>query len=61
MTSGAMPPHTNNGKTFIHDPKISNQAETKGAIKCKFKSHNGKEVSSFAISFRYLLWEFTNF
>ena len=24
MTSGSMPPHTLAGKTFIHDPRISN-------------------------------------
>jgi DNA repair protein RAD50 len=24
MTSGTLPPHTNGGKSFIHDPRISN-------------------------------------
>ena len=38
MTSGSMPPHTLAGKTFIHDPRISNQAETKAALKLKFNS-----------------------
>ncbi|CAI2364961.1 unnamed protein product [Moneuplotes crassus] len=44
MVSGAMPPNTNKGKTFIHDPKVSNASETKAVIKCKFKSHGQKEI-----------------
>ena len=36
MTSGTMPPHTNQGKTFIHDPRVSNLPETKASIKLKF-------------------------
>lgn len=39
-----MPPHTLNGKTFLHDPRISNQAETKAALKLKFNSNQGKEI-----------------
>lgn len=39
MTAGSMPPHTLNGKTFLHDPRISNQAETKAALKLKFNSN----------------------
>ena len=44
MTSGTMPPHTMAGKTFVHDPRISNQAETKASLKLKFKTIKGKEV-----------------
>ena len=44
MTAGTMPPHTMAGKTFIHDPRISNQAETKASLKLKFKTIKGKEV-----------------
>ena len=33
MTSGSMPPHTLAGKTFIHDPRLSNQPQTKAALK----------------------------
>ena len=38
MTSGSMPPNSMAGKTFIHDPRISNQPETKAALKLKFNS-----------------------
>jgi hypothetical protein len=44
MTSGTMPPHTNNGKTFIHDPRVSNLPETKASIKLKFNTIKGKPV-----------------
>jgi hypothetical protein len=44
MTSGSMPPHTNGGKTFIHDPRMSNLPETKASIKLKFKTIKGREV-----------------
>jgi hypothetical protein len=45
MTSGSMPPHTNGGKTFIHDPRMSNQAETKASIKLKFNTIKNRPVS----------------
>ena len=38
MTSGSMPPNTHAGKTFVHDPRVSNQPETKALIKLKFNS-----------------------
>ena len=44
MTAGSMPPHTNAGKTFVHDPRISNTAETKAALKLAFRTTRGKEV-----------------
>jgi DNA repair protein RAD50 len=44
MTAGSMPPHTNGGKTFIHDPRISNLPETKASIKLKFNTIKGKPV-----------------
>ena len=44
MTSGTMPPHTNGGKTFIHDPRVSNLPETKASIKLKFNTIKGKPV-----------------
>ena len=44
MTSGSLPPHTNGGKSFIHDPRVSNQPETKANIKLKFHTTKGKEV-----------------
>jgi hypothetical protein len=39
-----MPPNTHAGKTFIHDPRISNQAETKAVVKLKFNSTQGKNI-----------------
>ena len=44
MTSGSMPPHTQGGKTFIHDPRISNLPETKASIKLVFNTIKGKPV-----------------
>ena len=44
MTAGSMPPHTMAGKTFLHDPRISNVPETKAAIKLKFTTTKGKDV-----------------
>lgn len=44
MTSGSMPPHTQGGKTFIHDPRISNQPETKASIKLLIKTVKNKQV-----------------
>ena len=42
MTSGSMPPNTNGGRAFIHDPKMSNLPETKASIKLKFNSTQDK-------------------
>lgn len=44
MTTGSMPPHTQGGKTFIHDPRISNQPETKASLKLNFVSQAGKKI-----------------
>ena len=44
MTSGTMPPHTQAGKTFIHDPRIGDLAETKASLKLKLKTVKGREV-----------------
>ena len=44
MTAGSMPPNTHSGKTFLHDPRISNVAETKAFLKLKFTTTTGKEV-----------------
>ena len=44
MTTGSMPPHTQGGKTFIHDPRISNQPETKASLKLTFTAQNGKKI-----------------
>jgi DNA repair protein RAD50 len=47
MTCGSLPPNTNGGKAFIHDPKISDTADTKASIKLKFCTTQGKEVLAF--------------
>jgi hypothetical protein len=39
-----MPPHTNGGKTFIHDPRLAGKPETKATIKLKFNTHQGRPV-----------------
>jgi len=44
MTSGQMPPHTGGGKTFVHDPRVSNLPETKASIKLTFNTIRGKPV-----------------
>ncbi len=38
MSSGSLPPHTGGGKSFIHDPKVSNLPEVKASIKLKFNT-----------------------
>jgi DNA repair protein RAD50 len=42
MTSGSLPSHSHAGKTFVHDPKVSNTAETKASIKLSFTTVKGK-------------------
>jgi len=45
MGSGTMPPNSENGKRFIHDPKIGEIKETKASIKLSFVSTEQKEVT----------------
>ena len=44
MTSGSLPPHTGGGKSFIHDPKVSNLPEVKASIKLKLYTIHCKPV-----------------
>jgi len=44
MSSGTMPPSSEGGKRFIHDPKIEGQPETKASIKLMFSSVDQKEI-----------------
>ena len=44
MTSGSLPPHTAGGKSFVHDPKVSNLPEVKASVKLKFNTIKGKPV-----------------
>ncbi|OAG32886.1 DNA repair protein RAD50 [Nematocida sp. ERTm5] len=41
-TTGALPPNSKNG-AFVHDPRVSQERETKAQIMMKFKSCEGKE------------------
>lgn len=49
MSSGMMPPSSESGKRFIHDPKIEGVPETKATIKLLFKAINKKEILAIRI------------
>ncbi len=38
MTSGSMPPHTQAGKSFVHDPNVSHVPETKAAVRLRIRT-----------------------
>ncbi|KAL6185682.1 hypothetical protein ACLB2K_041810 [Fragaria x ananassa] len=42
--TGEMPPNARSGHSFIHDPKVGGETETKGQIKLRFKTAAGKDV-----------------
>ncbi|XP_027932550.1 DNA repair protein RAD50-like isoform X2 [Vigna unguiculata] len=42
--SGELPPNARSGHSFIHDPKVAGETETKGQIKLRFKTAAGKDV-----------------
>ncbi|CAM6096053.1 unnamed protein product [Calypogeia fissa] len=42
--TGEMPPNSRSGHSFIHDPKVAGETETKGQIKLRFKTGAGKDV-----------------
>ncbi|KAG0456079.1 hypothetical protein HPP92_023867 [Vanilla planifolia] len=42
--TGEMPPNSRSGHSFIHDPKVLGETETKGQIKLRFKTAAGKDV-----------------
>lgn len=42
--TGELPPNARSGHSFIHDPKVSGETETKGQIKLRFKTAAGKDV-----------------
>jgi DNA repair protein RAD50 len=44
ITSGAYPPNSQNGKTFIMDPKLVGRPDIKAQIKLKFKAVNKRQV-----------------
>eukprot|EP01022_Parablepharisma_sp_SALTPOND_P000805 TRINITY_DN105077_c0_g1_i1.p1 TRINITY_DN105077_c0_g1~~TRINITY_DN105077_c0_g1_i1.p1 ORF type:complete len:644 (+),score=122.80 TRINITY_DN105077_c0_g1_i1:341-2272(+) len=55
MSSGAMPPNSESGKRFIHDPKIEGIAETKASIKLSFASTEQREVCLELLKFQQIL------
>nr|CAD1836553.1 unnamed protein product [Ananas comosus var. bracteatus] len=42
--TGELPPNSRSGHSFIHDPKVAGETETKGQIKLRFKTAAGKDV-----------------
>ncbi|XP_024985051.1 DNA repair protein RAD50 isoform X2 [Cynara cardunculus var. scolymus] len=42
--TGELPPNARSGQSFIHDPKVAGETETKAQIKLRFKTAAGKEV-----------------
>ncbi|KAL9644966.1 hypothetical protein ABK040_004459 [Willaertia magna] len=52
-TTGELPPNSDRGKSFIHDPKVLGDSEVKGQIRLQFKAANKKRyvtVRSFQLS-----------
>jgi DNA repair protein RAD50 len=37
-TTGALPPGSASGQSFVHDPKLAGETEVKGQIRLKFKN-----------------------
>ncbi|KAI4974814.1 hypothetical protein ZWY2020_048421 [Hordeum vulgare] len=42
--TGELPPNSRSGHTFVHDPKVAGETETKQQIKLRFKTAAGKDV-----------------
>lgn len=42
--TGELPPNARSGQSFIHDPKVAGETETKGQIKLRFKTAARKDV-----------------
>ncbi|CAH8282647.1 unnamed protein product [Eruca vesicaria subsp. sativa] len=42
--TGELPPNARSGHSFIHDPKVTGETETKAQIKLRFKTAAGKDV-----------------
>jgi len=60
-TAGSLPPLSSNGKTFINDPKITGNTETKASIKLKFLTPRNKDVlivRNFQLSLKKNKYEF---
>ena len=46
MSAGTMPPNSEGGKRFVHDPKLEGAPETKASIKLMFEATDHKEVAA---------------
>ena len=46
-STGAHPPFSQNGKTFVTDPKLVNKKDVRGTVKLKFTAVNGKPIYCF--------------
>eukprot|EP00917_Polyrhabdina_sp_WS-2016_P016476 GHVP01035607.1.p1 GENE.GHVP01035607.1~~GHVP01035607.1.p1 ORF type:complete len:1055 (-),score=284.46 GHVP01035607.1:141-3305(-) len=44
--TGELPPNSNKGHSFVHDPKILGVPEVKGQIRLKFQTLDDKEIST---------------
>ena len=44
ITTGALPPSTDRGKSFVMDPKIAGTPEVRGDIRLRFKTAKNKQV-----------------
>ncbi|XP_059632125.1 DNA repair protein RAD50 [Cornus florida] len=42
--TGELPPNARSGHSFVHDPKVAGETETKGQIKLRFKTAASKDV-----------------
>nr|GLL47820.1 DNA repair protein RAD50 [Ipomoea trifida] len=42
--TGELPPNARSGHSFVHDPKVAGETETKGQIKLRFKTAAAKDV-----------------
>ncbi|KAJ8604465.1 hypothetical protein CTAYLR_000939 [Chrysophaeum taylorii] len=43
-TTGTLPPNSNSGKSFVHDPKLAQASEVKAQIKVRFCDGKGRQV-----------------
>lgn len=46
VTSGAYPPGSDGGRTFVFDPKLAGVPETNAAVRLRFRTHGGKVVKA---------------
>uniref|UniRef100_A0A1D1XWK9 DNA repair protein RAD50 n=1 Tax=Anthurium amnicola TaxID=1678845 RepID=A0A1D1XWK9_9ARAE len=42
--TGELPPNSRSGHSFVHDPKVAGETETKAQVKLRFKTAAGKDV-----------------